>query len=620
MFNRNLPRGIVFLIDMGICLFSLAAAYALRFNFSVPEVEIRTFGWVFPLVLLTRALSFVIFRTYAGIIRYTSTQDTKRIFLTIISGSLFFAALNPVVFLIEGIYAVPYSIIIIDFLVTLFLMITLRIAVKLTYLEYRKPTGGTSKVVIFGAGEAGVITKRTLDRDVGMRYKVVAFFDDDSRKAGKKLEGIPIYLTKKHIEKQFDSGKIQSIIISIQGLSPRRKQEVIEISLKYNIKVLTIPPVSNWINGQLSFGQMQNIRIEDLLERDPIALDYDTIQEKLFGKRVMITGAAGSIGSEMVRQVMKFKPDKLIMLDSAESPLYDIEMEIGDSKQKSVAETVIADIRNQERMTNVFKTFKPQLIFHAAAYKHVPMMENNPSEAILTNIYGTKIVADLAVEYNVENFVMVSTDKAVNPTNIMGATKRIAEIYTQSLSQKGKTKFITTRFGNVLGSNGSVIPRFRKQIQNRQPITITHPDITRYFMTIPEACQLVLEAGAIGKGGEIFIFDMGKSVKIVDLAKKMVQLSGLVLDKDIELVYTGLRPGEKLYEELLANEENTIPTHHNKIMIAKVKEYNFDEISKDINHLISLFDKQDNNEIVKKIKQIVPEYISNNSVFEELDS
>jgi FlaA1/EpsC-like NDP-sugar epimerase len=383
---------------------------------------------------------------------------------------------------------------------------------------------------------------------------------------------------------------------------------------------LNVPPVSNWINGELSFKQIKKVQIEELLERDAIQLDIDIIINQLNNKTILVTGAAGSIGSEIVRQVIKFNPKKIILLDQAESPLYEMEMELHDKYKQQQYEIVMGDIRNKDRMENVFKTFAPSIVFHAAAYKHVPMMENNPSESIFTNVLGSKNLADLSVQYKVEKFVMVSTDKAVNPTNVMGASKRIAEIYTQSLNKNSTTKFITTRFGNVLGSNGSVIPRFRQQIETGGPITITHPDITRFFMTIPEACQLVLEAGAMGKGGEIFIFDMGESVKIVDLAKKMIKLSGLILDKDISIIYTGLRPGEKLYEELLANEENTIPTHHKQILIAKVKEYDFETISSSINELINLFDQQNNKSIVKKMKELVPEFKSNNSIYEELDA
>ncbi len=350
-------------------------------------------------------------------------------------------------------------------------------------------------------------------------------------------------------------------------------------------------------------------------------MQLDQIKEELFNKTILVTGAAGSIGSEMVRQILPFKPKLLLLLDIAESPLYDLELEIRDNPSTNIQniEPIIGDIRNKERMRNVFNTFHPDIIFHAAAYKHVPMMELNPSESILNNVLGTKIIADLSMEFNASKFVMISTDKAVNPTNIMGATKRIAEMYTQSMNGFGKTKFITTRFGNVLGSNGSVIPRFKKQIDSGKPLTITHPDITRYFMTISEACQLVLEAGSMGKGGEIFIFDMGSPVKIADLAKKMIQLSGLELGKDIQINYTGLRPGEKLFEELLANEENTLPTHHKKIMIAKVKSYPFDFVSGEIDELVDLFNSQNNEAIVTKMKKIVPEFLSKNSEYERLD-
>jgi len=412
---------------------------------------------------------------------------------------------------------------------------------------------------------------------------------------------------------------VAHLIISVQKISPARKKNLVDICLHYDTKVLNVPPVTDWINGELSFKQIKKIQIEELLERDAISLTTENIKQQLSNKTILVTGAAGSIGSEIVRQVIQFQPKKIILLDQAESPLYDMEMELKDEYDSLSYEIVIGDIRNIDRMENVFKSFLPQVVFHAAAYKHVPMMENNPSESILTNVLGTKILADLAVKYKVEKFVMVSTDKAVNPTNVMGASKRIAEIYTQSLGKIVSTKFITTRFGNVLGSNGSVIPRFRQQIEKGGPVTITHPEITRFFMTIPEACQLVLEAGTTGEGGEIFIFDMGESVKILDLAKKMIKLSGLTLDKDIKITFTGLRPGEKLYEELLANEENTLLTHHKQILVAKVKEYDFEFISNQIQALINCFNQQDNKLIVKQMKQLVPEFKSNNSIYEELD-
>lgn len=619
LFQRNMPRWVIFFIDMGICLFSLILAYLVRFNFSIPQTEIDAFPLVFGIVLGIRATSFYFSKTYQGIVKYTSSKDSQRIFIVLSIGSIAFVLVNVITYnFINKTYPVPFSIIIIDYMATTFLMISLRIMFKALYQELTNPNKEKRSVIIFGAGESGIITKRTLDRDAGTKYKVLGFIDDDKKKQGKKLEGVSIFGIDK-LDELLKNNDVSNLIISVQNLSPAKKQQIVDICLNNNTKVLNVPPVSNWINGELSFKQIKKVQIEELLERDAIQLDKENIKQQFAGKTILITGAAGSIGSEIVRQVIKFNPKKIVLLDQAESPLYEMEMELHDKHKQQQYEIVMGDIRNKERMENVFKTFQPEIVFHAAAYKHVPMMENNPSESILTNVLGSKNLADLSVQYKVEKFVMVSTDKAVNPTNVMGASKRIAEIYTQSLNKKSNTKFITTRFGNVLGSNGSVIPRFRQQIETGGPITITHPDITRFFMTIPEACQLVLEAGAMGKGGEIFIFDMGDSVKIIDLAKKMIKLSGLVLDKDISIVFTGLRPGEKLYEELLANEENTVPTHHKQILIAKVKEYDFDATSNSINELIGLFTKQNNQAIVKKMKELVPEFKSNNSVYEQLD-
>ena len=619
LFLRNMPRWVIFFIDMGICLLSIVLAYLVRFNFSIPQLAIADFPLVFSLVLGIRAISFYISKIYQGIVKYTSSKDSQRIFIVISIGSLIYVSIN-IIFanLINGKFPIPFSIIIIDYMATTFLMISLRVMFKALYFELTNPNKEKRSVIIFGAGESGIITKRTLDRDAGTKYKVLAFIDDDKKKQGKMLEGSSIFGLNK-LNELLNDNNVAHLIISVQNLLPARKQEIVDICLNYATKVLNVPPVTNWINGELSFKQIKKVQIEELLGRDPILLDKEDIQRQLSGKIILVTGAAGSIGSEIVRQIIPFHPKKIILVDQAESPLYEMELELYDKYKQLPYDIVMGDIRNKERMENVFHTFKPQIVFHAAAYKHVPMMENNPSESILTNVLGTKTLADLSVAYNVEKFVMVSTDKAVNPTNVMGASKRIAEIYTQSLSKISGTKFITTRFGNVLGSNGSVIPRFRQQIESGGPVTITHPDITRYFMTIPEACQLVLEAGAMGKGCEIFIFDMGRSIRIVDLAKKMIKLSGLVLDKDISITYTGLRPGEKLFEELLADHENTLPTHHKQIMVAKVKEYNFDEITSTINELITLFDQQDNKLIVKKMKLLVPEFKSNNSVYEALD-
>ncbi len=616
--DKNTPRWIIFLIDCGICFIAMMLAYQVRFNFRVPESEIQLWYYSIPALMGVRIISFLVSRMYQGIIRYTSSRDALRIFYTITTGSIVLSVGNVISYHYYGFFVVPYSIIIIEYFASVFTLSAFRILVKSIYLEIRNPSKDRKAVIIYGAGESGVITKRTLDRDAGSRYRVIAFVDDDPSKSGKTVEGVRIF-NSIELEDLLRSNTVAQLIISIQNINPSVKQELIERCLNHQVNVLNVPAVSNWINGELSFNQIRNLRIEDLLERDAIRLDMDLIRNELTGKTILVTGGAGSIGSEIVRQVLAFQPKKVIVLDQAETPLYDLELQIREKFHYNNLETVIADVRQHDRMARVFDAFHPQVVFHAAAYKHVPVMETNPSEAILTNVHGTRILADLSHETGVETFILISTDKAVNPTNIMGATKRTAEIYCQSLGRTSKTRFITTRFGNVLDSNGSVIPRFKKQIEDGGPITVTHPEITRFFMTIPEACQLVLQAGSFGKGGEIFLFNMGRSVKIVDLAKKMIQLAGLEEGRDIQIIYTGLRPGEKIYEELLADSETTLPTHHDKILIAKVREYDFEHVKTDINELIDLFKEQNNDSIVTKLKSIVPEYISANSVFAALD-
>ena len=620
IFNtENTPRWIIFTIDLLISIFSLLLAYLLRFNFNIPLDYIETFVYIFPIVLSLRIASFFIFKTYSGIIRYTSTIDMQRIFVIVTGISLLIATINGISFyFVNQSFLIPFSVVIIEYLCTMFLMIAFRITVKLIYFEFKNASKDTKRIVIYGAGAEGIVTKRTLERDEDHKYKVVAFIADKRAKIGKKIEGVTIYPIER-LEYLIENEEIDEIIIAVNNLAKTRKQEIVERALTKNVKVLHVPPVKNWINDELSSNQIQEVKIEDLLGREPIHLDSINIKGQLSEKRVLITGAAGSIGSEIVRQVSHFFPSKLILLDQAESPLYDIENEIKEQFGENLCEIVVADVANISRMENVYNTFRPDVVYHCAAYKHVPIMEDNPSEAILTNILGTKIMVDLADKYKVDSFVMVSTDKAVNPTNVMGASKRVAEIYAQSKSKISKTKFITTRFGNVLGSNGSVIPLFKRQIANGGPVCVTHPEITRYFMTIPEACQLVLEAGAMGAGGEIFIFDMGSPIKIIDLAKKMIKLSGLKVGKDIEIKITGLRSGEKLYEELLNNAENTIPTHHPEIMIGKVRDYNIEDIEDDINSLVDSPSSKDNFELVGKIKKLVPEFISQNSIYGKLD-
>lgn len=625
-FKALLTHWAVLAVDCLIVIISLVLAYQLRFNFNVPSVEQPLIFKAVLSLFTVRFIFFILFRTYAGMIQYTSSEDAQRIFLSVTLGSATLGILNFFIAQYQPNYLVPFSILLIDYFISIFLLAAYRIAVKTIYEEVVKSKKPKMTVVIYGADNNGIITKRTLEQDRKKNYDVVAFIDNNLSMQTKNLEGVKILNVDRDLDKLLATGEADMLIISDSTVKQSIKNKVIDACLKYDVKILSVPQASKWINGELSVNQIRQVRIEDLLEREPIRLDKEIIKEQTQGKKILVTGAAGSIGQEIVRQLAKYNPSLLICFDQAESPLHELDLELQHDFPNLKFEIVLGDIRQEERLEKVFKFLKPELVYHAAAYKHVPLMENNPSESVLTNVLGTKNCADLAVKYEVEVFVLVSTDKAVNPTNVMGASKRIAEIYVQSLNRKlftehgnKTTHFITTRFGNVLGSNGSVIPRFRHQIESGGPITVTDPEITRFFMTIPEACQLVLEAGAIGKGGEIFIFDMGEPVKIIDLAKKMIQLSGLQLDKDIKIEISGLRPGEKLYEELLANAENTVPTHHPKILIAKVREYEFEEVSKEIETLVSLFDKQNNNAIVSKMKQIVPEYISNNSVYEELD-
>ena len=606
----------IFLADVIISALAFVIAFLIRFEFHPPQIEIDLgigFFWIF---ILVRGGSFYLGKTYAGIIRYTSTQDAIRIFTVLTLGSVVFCLLNQVRYRwLEGIYYIPYSIIFIEYLVTLFALVVCRIAVKVFYMELKTPSKAKTRVVIYGAGESGLITKRTIDRETASGVQVVGFIDDDKDKAGKKIEGASIYHSAK-AEELLASGKVDQMIISIQKLSLEDKRRIINLALKHEVRVMNVPPVRRWIKGELTVRQIRDIQVEDLLGRQSIRLDNFNVRKHIEGKRVLVTGAAGSIGSEIARQLSAYNPEKLILFDQAETPTYDLELELGHLEN---VEIVLGDIRNRDRLFRLFDHAKPHVVYHAAAYKHVPLMESNPSEAVLTNVLGSKNLADLSNEFGIEKFVQVSTDKAVNPTNVMGASKRVAEMYSQALNEKSETAYITTRFGNVLGSNGSVIPLFKEQIGNGGPVTVTDQEVTRFFMTIPEAVQLVLEAGAMGEGGEIFVFDMGESIKIYDLAKQMIKLSGLELGKDIEIKITGLRPGEKLYEELLANEENTVSTHHPKILKAKVQTSDFQSIADSTDQLIELFDIQDNALIVQKLKAIVPEYVSANSEFTMLD-
>ena len=603
-----------------MCFASILLAYYLRFNFHISEAERTIMPIAILIVILVRAISFLIGKTYSGMVRYTGMHDIIRIVVVIVCGSAVLMLADIIGLAVLGKYIIPLSIIIIDTFISASTLIFSRLLIKILYLEYNMQQKDVNNVLIYGMSNLAQTTKRAIERDRRSQYKVVGFVEHHQRVAGNKIDGLRIYHLK-DLKDIIEEKNVSLLIISERSLSVARKNFVLDICLAHNVDVRTIPEVTTWVNGELSVNQLRKFKIEDLLERPEIRIDQNDMNRNIGGKVIMVTGAAGSIGSEIVRQLTRFSPKSIILFDCAESPLYDIELEIREDYKFNNIEIVIGDVRDRQLVDQVFEKYKPEIVYHAAAYKHVPMMENHPAEAVITNVMGTKILADTAVKYGAWKFVMVSTDKAVNPTNVMGASKRIAEIYTQSLNNRENvsTQFITTRFGNVLGSNGSVIPRFRKQIENGGPITVTDPEITRFFMTIPEACQLVLIAGNMGTGGEIFIFDMGQPVKIAKLAEKMILLSGLKVGSDIEIKYTGLRPGEKLYEELLATKENTIPTENKQIMVAKVRVYDHDEVAKPIEHLIEVAPSRNDMEIVAEMKKIVPEFISNNSVFESLD-
>lgn len=624
--NRFVSRYTILAIDLLIVVFSLAAAYLIRFNFDVSEVHLWRLPLFMPVVAVISLVAFILSRSYVGIIRHTSTDDVIRIFKAVVLIFVTLIILNFLILLYRWPLnkVLPLSIIIIFSLTSLFLMIFTRLLAKVVWINLVKGKRKTTNVIIYGAGKAGILTKNSLVSDITSNYDVICFIDDNPGKIGKTIEGIPVMAISDISHTFIRKKNISEFIIAVHNIEPVRKREIADAFLQYNLNIKNVPPVENWINGELQAKQIEHVRIEDLLMREPILLDNSMVADENRDKVILVTGAAGSIGSEIARQLFHLHARRIILLDQAETPLHELSLRFRHIFPHFLerAEVFLGDVNNAQRMNWVFSHYKPQLVYHAAAYKHVPLMEENPGEAVIANVLGTRILANAAIRHGVEKFVMVSTDKAVNATNVMGATKRVAEMYIQSLNNKalGSTRFVTTRFGNVLGSSGSVIPVFRKQIEDGGPVTVTHPEITRFFMTIPEACQLVLEAGAMGKGGEIYMFDMGKPIKIVDLARKMIRLSGLQPDEEIKIIYTGLRPGEKLYEELLGSSENTIPTHHPRILIARIGPVKFDEINKKIDALDNALNDNDDFGIVALIKSIVPEYRSNNSVFESLDA
>jgi FlaA1/EpsC-like NDP-sugar epimerase len=623
--NRFLSRWIVLAFDISTVFFTYLLACLVRFNFRIEDINASTVSSQIASIVFVYLVSFLLTRSFSGIIRHTGLTDAYKIFRTSGFAFLFLLSVNLLFNQIglQSDYIVPLSTLVIHFLLTVLFLFGNRVIIKRIYNLVLQTSKRKIPVLIYGAGAAGMLTKNALQQDNLFHYEIVAFIDDNPSKIRKSLDGIPVLTLEWVLNASFVRHQdIQQLIIAIQDIEPARKNKVVEMALKLHLKVKRIPSVDLWINGKLNSKQFQRIKIEELLERETIRLDSKNVNAQLKNKVVFITGAAGSIGSEIARQVLNYSPKRIVLIDQAETPIYDLNYKLKQSdlflEKSDHVEFIVANVKDGLRMERLMEIYRPDIIYHAAAYKHVPLMEQNPYEAVLVNIFGTKTIADLAVKFNVDRFVMVSTDKAVNPTSIMGASKRIAEIYTQSLNN-GTTRFVTTRFGNVLGSNGSVVPLFRKQIEQGGPVTLTDKDITRYFMTIPEACNLVLEAGAMGDGGDIFVFDMGQPVKILDLATKMIQLYGLELGSDIDIVETGLRPGEKLYEELLTSKEKTLHTHHPKIMRAKVQSMPKKHVQSLIDELAELIVEGDEFALVEKMKMIVPEFISNNSVYEKLD-
>ena len=619
--NNTLPRVWMLAVYMLIVIIAYIGALLMLY---FQDIKASGFDWsriwIVPIAYL---VAFLISRTYDGMLRYSGFNDIRKLF-SACTFTMAFLIITKLIFThVSPRWAAElyprYVTIVYHYLITLVIMILMRFTIRRLYNEVYKNAGDKMNVLVYGAGDGGTMLLKTLSQDTNSKFKIKAFVDDDPKRAKSQINTIKVYSPEKALTPEFiEKYSIDVMIVAIPSLSEERKKEIIEKGLALNLVVKSIPSFDKWVDGKLSTNQIQDIKIEDLLGRKPIQLSNQNVSREIMGKVVLVTGAAGSIGSEICRQVMHYSPAKLIMLDQAESPMYDFQFEMNNTPDFKLVRDkmafVITNVKDPVRMREVFEEFRPQIVYHAAAYKHVPFMEENAYAAVFVNVFGTKLVVDLAVEFGAEKFVMISTDKAVNPTNVMGATKRIAEIYTQS--RKCNTKFITTRFGNVLGSNGSVVPLFRKQIAQGGPITVTDRRITRFFMTIPEACSLVLEAGSIGEGGDIFVFDMGEKVKIWDLAEKMRKLSH---HPEIEIIETGLRPGEKLYEEVLANEENTIKTDNEKIMHAVVRKYEAANVDKMLEKLHTELETCDPMKIVAQMKVIVPEFKSNNSIFSQLD-
>ena len=626
-FTKNaLPYWVVLAIDIFICYLSGILVFWFYYHGAVDFSNLSILTRTIFVYMVFALVGFRVFKTYSGIIRYSSFVDLQRVGLAMLL-SLVIAEVMHYVMYSWDIKFVRFQgrQIAVMYLVATIGLVVFRILVKAIYDAYLNPNRRI-RTLIYGVKEGGIGIANNICNDRNTNFMLKGFISHDDLYSGNTLMGEKIYTINDKLEEVIESNDIRAVLVSPMQVDRfRANTRLQDILINANVKIYLTEHTKEWTGeNDLEHVQFKEINIEDLLPRDEIIVDMDAIGNLLNGKCIMITGSAGSIGSEIVRQISIYKPGKLILIDQAETPQHDIRLMMGFDYPNIKVETIVANITNLDRMETIFKQYKPEYVFHAAAYKHVPMMENNPSESIQNNVWGTKVIADLSVKYGVRKFVMVSTDKAVNPTNVMGCSKRICEIYCQSLNKKidkesnkeVSTQFVTTRFGNVLGSNGSVIPLFEKQIKNGGPVTVTDPNIIRFFMLIPEACKLVLEAGTHGKGGEIFVFDMGKPVRIADLAKRMIKLSGA---ENIEIEYTGLRAGEKLYEEVLSTTENTLPSFHEKVRIAKVQEYDYDVVNQQIEQLLQISRTYDSMQIVKMMKSIVPEYVSNNSIYSVLD-
>ena len=621
-----LPRWVILGFDFFIVVVSLVTTKLIISRIKDQSFDI-TFSSTELVILFVNVVFFILYRTYAGLIRHSTFLDAVRFLVASISTLIVILVYYYVYYLYTATEIIFIPTLLIYSVISFCGLFLFRVLVKQVfevYLNYSNKDNEL-RVLVYGTDENAIAIASALKSEKPNRYLVVGFIDKEERNKSKQILGLPIISIQRNIALTLRIYKAQALIIADKNITKKETVALIDRCLDYNLKVYRAPLLSDIEENKNITSQIEKIQIEDILERDPIKLDNKLVAKEIFNKCVIVTGGAGSIGSEIVRQVAGYKPKKLIIIDHAESPLYQIQLEIKNTFPKLNFEAIINDIRNFEKTESIFQQNTPDVVFHAAAYKHVPLMENYPAEAIFANVQGSKNIADLALKYNAEKFVMVSTDKAVNPSNVMGASKRIAEIYVQALQEysnrdlKKTTGFVTTRFGNVLGSNGSVVPLFKRQIEEGGPLTITHPDIIRYFMTISEACQLVIEAGAMGNGGEVFIFDMGEAVKIIDLAKKIIRLAGYTPYKEIDIKVIGLRPGEKLYEELLNENSSTLPTYNDKIMIAKVETYDYDKICNDISELLEFSNSQNKDAIVKKMKAIVPEFISMNSDYKKLD-